>query len=248
MTKEELLKRQNEIDEEIVNLWGKEASLDGITDIDTYLKNELNTLWILKETNRDMLPKENFNQREFNKCGSGWGVGTYTNIMKTNIGIIEYGASGGKVKLYEKDLPKLVIEDGNRDYKSYRSEISQEQIFPMDEVAMINVHKGIGGKNSDNAFIAAQYNRPEVRKIILEQVEYINPELIIVCNKVEKLLCDLAEVESITSFRDGDDGAKFYKNGKRLIISVGHPLIMGQKGMTSEKYCNSILDIVYNEL
>ena len=81
MTKEELLNKQNEIDEEIKNLWGKEASLDGITDIDTYLKNELHTLWILKETNRDMLPKENFNQREFNKCGSGWGVGTYTNIM-----------------------------------------------------------------------------------------------------------------------------------------------------------------------
>lgn len=44
MTKEELLKKQNEIDEEIKNLWGKEASLDGITDIDTYLKNELHTL------------------------------------------------------------------------------------------------------------------------------------------------------------------------------------------------------------
>ena len=118
----------------------------------------------------------------------------------------------------------------------------------MDEVAVMNIHKGIGGRSADNAFIAAQYNRPEVRKIILEQVEYINPKLIIVCNKVEKLLCDLAGVESITSFRDGDDGAKFYNNGKRLIISVGHPLIMGQKGMTSEKYCNSILDIVYNEL
>ena len=36
MKKEELLKKQNEIDEEIKNLWGKEASLDGITDIDTY--------------------------------------------------------------------------------------------------------------------------------------------------------------------------------------------------------------------
>ena len=92
-------------------------------------------------------------------------------------------------------------------------------------------------------FIAAQYNRPEVRKIILEQVEYIDPELIIVCNKVEKLLCDLAGVESIASYRDGDDGAMFYKNGNRLIISVGHPAMKN-----SSKYCNSILDIVYNEL
>lgn len=210
MTKEELLNRQKEIDEEIINIWGIEASLDGITDIEEWLKiekyNEIKTLWILKETNRKMLPKENFNQREFNKCGSGWGVVTYTNIMKTIEGIREYGASGRDIKLYEKDLPKLVIENGNRDYKSYYSEISKEQIFPMDEVAMINVHKGIGGRRSNNAFIAAQYNRPEVRKIILEQVEYIDPELIIVCNKVEKLLCDLAGVESIASYRDGDDG------------------------------------------
>lgn len=243
MTKDEILKRQNEIDDEIRKVWGTEGSLDGITDIDTYLKNELHTLWILKETNRDALPKENFNQREFNKIGSGWATATYTNIMKTIIGIVEYGASGGKIKLYEKDLPSLVIENGNRDFKSYKSEFSHDQIFPMDEVAMINVNKGIGGKTSDDSFIATQYERPEVKKIILEQVEYINPELIIVCNHVEKLLCDLANVDSISEFRDGDEGTKFYNNNGRLIISTGHPL-----GKNSEKYCNSILDIVYNEI
>ena len=50
-------------------------------------------------------------------------------------------------------------------------------------------------------------------------------------------------VESIASYRDGDDGAMFYKNWNRLIISVGHPAMKN-----SSKYCNSILDIVYNEL
>lgn len=242
MDKEQILKRQNEIDKEIREIWGVSGALDGITDIDTYLKNELHTLWILKEPNRDALEKENFNQREFNKIGSGWATATYTNIMKTMIGIREYGASDGNIKLMEEDLPPLAIEPGNRDFKFYISEMDG-QIFPMDEIALINVNKGIAGKKSDDSFIAAQYNRPEIRNIILEQVEYINPKLIIVCNHVEKLLCDLAGIESITEYTDADEGTKYFNTGERLIISTGHPM-----AKNSKKYCNSILDIVYNEI
>ena len=38
MNKEELLQKQNEIDERIKQIWGENCSLDGITDIDTYIK------------------------------------------------------------------------------------------------------------------------------------------------------------------------------------------------------------------
>lgn len=107
MKKEELLKRQNEIDKEIKKVWGLEGSLDGITDIDEWIKieenNELKTLWILKETNRDSLPKENFNQRDFNKNEAGWSPATYTNIMKVTMGIREYAVFGG-VQQFEKKL------------------------------------------------------------------------------------------------------------------------------------------------
>ena len=112
---------------------------------------------------------------------------------------------------------------------------------------MINVHKGIGTSKSDNSFISAQYSKPEIRKLILDQVDYIDPNIIIVCNYVEQLLCDLAGIDDISEYQKLDDSYNlYYKTSKRLIISTGHPLIRGQKGLTSEKYCNDILDIVYD--
>ena len=248
MNKEELLQKQNEIDERIKQIWGENCSLDGITDIDSYLdsylNNELPTLWILKEMNRDFQKSGIVNQRELNRDIAGGSIRTWGNIMKVSAGIREYAASGGNIQLHEKDLPKIMDESES---KAYYSDVSQGAIFPLDQIAMINVHKGIGTSKSDNSFISAQYSKPEIRKLILDQVEYIDPKVIIVCNYVEQLLCDLAEIDDISKYQKLDDSYNlYYRSSKRLIISTGHPLIRGQKGLTSEKYCNDILDIVYD--
>ena len=164
--------------------------------------------------------------------------------MKVSAGIREYAASGGNKQLHETDLPNIVEDSGS---KAYYSDVSQCEIFPLDQIAMINVHKGIGTSKSDNSFISAQYSKPEIRKLILDQVDYIDPNVIIVCNYVEQLLCDLAGIDDISEYQKLDDSYNlYYKTSKRLIISTGHPLIRGQKGLTSEKYCNDILDIVYD--
>ena len=248
MNKEELLKKQNEIDERTKQIWGPNCSLDGITDIDkyidVYLHNELNTLWILKEMNRDFKKTGIVNQRELNKEIAGGSIRTWGNVMKVTTGIREYAVSCGTLKLQEADLPKIQ-EDSES--KAYKSSFSGDWIFPLDLIAMINVHKGIGGNKSDNAFIAAQYAKPEIKQLILDQVDYINPKIIIVCNYVEQLLCDLAGVDSISKYiKDSYSDNLYYRTDKRLIISTGHPLIRGQKGLTSEKYCNNILNIVYD--
>lgn len=244
MNKEELLQKQNEIDERIKQIWGENCSLDGITDIDSYINNELHTLWILKEMNRDFQKYGIVNQRELNRDIAGGSIHTWGNIMKVSAGIREYAASGGNTQLHEKDLPKII---GESESKAYYSDVSKCEIFPLDEIAMINVHKGIGSSKSDNSFISSQYSRPEIRKLILEQVEYIDPKVIIVCNYVEQLLCDLAGINDISKYQKLDDSYNlYYKSSKRLIISTGHPLIRGQNGLTSEKYCNDILDIVYD--
>ncbi len=244
MNKEELLQKQNEIDERIKQIWGENCSLDGITDIDSYINNELHTLWILKEMNRDFQKYGIVNQRELNRDIAGGSIHTWGNIMKVSAGIREYAASGGNTQLHEKDLPEIM---GESESKAYYSDVSKCEIFPLDEIAMINVHKGIGSSKSDNSFISSQYSRPEIRKLILEQVEYIDPKVIIVCNYVEQLLCDLAGINDISKYQKLDDSYNlYYRSSKRLIISTGHPLIRGQKGLTSEKYCNDILDIVYD--
>lgn len=247
MTKKELLNKQNEIDERIKQIWGENCSLDGITDIDTYLRNEeenWHTLWILKEMNRDFRKDGILSQRQYLKEEAGWNMGTWGNIMRVTAGIREYAVHDGK-PYYFDELPKLQMENGNKDFRYYDSD-KGDRIFPLDEIAMINVHKGIGGKSSNDAFIATQYTRPEVRKLILDQVDYINPRLIIVCNHVNQLLCDLAGVED-TDYkkiykREGETENCYYKTAQRLIISTGHPLFKDSKD-----YCNAIFDTVYGE-
>lgn len=194
--------------------------------------------------NRDFQKSGIVNQRELNRDIAGGSIRTWGNIMKVSAGIREYAASGGNKQLHETDLPNIV-EDSES--KAYYSDVSQCEIFPLDQIAMINVHKGIGTSKSDNSFISAQYSKPEIRKLILDQVDYIDPNIIIVCNYVEQLLCDLAGIDDISEYQKLDDSYNlYYKTSKRLIISTGHPLIRGQKGLTSEKYCNDILDIVYD--
>ena len=194
--------------------------------------------------NRDFQKSGIVNQRELNRDIAGGSIRTWGNIMKVSAGIREYAASGGNKQLHETDLPNIV-EDSES--KAYYSDVSQCEIFPLDQIAMINVHKGIGTSKSDNSFISAQYSKPEIRKLILDQVDYIDPNIIIVCNYVEQLLCDLAGIDDISEYQKSDDSYNlYYKTSKRLIISTGHPLIRGQKGLTSEKYCNDILDIVYD--
>lgn len=204
MNELEMYLKQNEIDKKITNIWGEDCSLDGITDIEKYISNELHTLWILKEMNRDFKKSGTLNQRDYLKNGAGWNMGTWGNVMRVTMGIIEYAASDGNEKLYYKDLPKLEMDKGNKDYRYYYSESRAEQTFPLDEIAMINIHKGVGTSSSDNFFIASHYAKKEIRELILEQIEFINPELIIVCNHVEQLLCDIAEVQDFNSFIDGD--------------------------------------------
>ncbi len=245
MDKIELLKKQSEIDERIKQIWGENCSLDGITDIGKYVTNEKenwHTLWILKEMNRNFQEKGVLDQREYLKNGAGWNMGTWGNIMRVTAGIREYAASNGEQELLYKDLPTLELEDGNKDYRFYYSKYDGEQIFPLDEIAMINIHKGIGGKSSNDAFIASHYEKPEVRKLILDQVEYINPRIIIVCNHVKQLLCDLAGVEKFDAYKPEKDSDNFYyQTNNRLIISTGHPLFKN-----NEKYCNDILNRVYD--
>ena len=152
MNKEELLQKQNEIDERIKQIWGENCSLDGITDIDTYINNELHTLWILKEMNRDFQKSGIVNQRELNRDIAGGSIRTWGNIMKVSAGIREYAASDGNIQLHEKDLPKIMDESES---KAYYSDVNQCEIFPLDQIAMINVHKGIGTSKSNNSFISS---------------------------------------------------------------------------------------------
>ena len=250
MTKEELLNKQNEIDERIKQIWGENCSLDGITDIDKYLITEKRILWILKEMNRNYKKTGTINQREYLRNEAGYNLRTWNNVLRVTAGTIEFFNSNGSdvSRLAFNSLPKFEMVSGNKGVRYYNSNNRGEDVFPLDEIAMININKGIGGSSSKNSVIKAYYAKPEIRKLILEQIDYINPSVIIVCNSVEQLLCDLAEQDDISKYTaEIDSDNLYYKSGNRLIISTGHPLIRGQKkGLTSEKYCNDILDLIYD--
>jgi len=239
--KKVLRKEQDRIDENIKSIWGENCTLDGITNIDKYAdENLLHVLWILKEPNRtNVQPTGIFNQREFHYNGAKSAVQTYNNILRVTCGINEYALNDKKYMV--DDLPKFESHKGE-DCKYYRTK-EDGDVYPLEEIAFININKEIGGEKTNDNFIKDMYSRPEVKKVILDQVNYINPDIIIVCNQVEELLLDLSNCKSMDDFQQEEDKVKWIYTNDRLILSVGHPC---RKATTS--YCESILKVVYNQI
>lgn len=240
MTKEEILKTQEEIDKEIISVCGNEAGLDGIADVETFLKcGKYKILWILKEAGKpDNFDDKAYNYRErfryaadYSKWKLTWG----------KIALVSYGINKsceeGKV-LPLSEIPKMSL-DCNAPL------ITGTNIYPLDEIAIINVKKTFTEqKTSNQGEIIAEYNKPEIKDLLMRQVKYINPEIVIIANRVQKLAEDLAGMP-LADFTDVDGMARYaLSKERRLVIYAYHPASRFSK----KAYYDSILTAVKNTI
>ena len=245
MTKEEVLKEQEAVDVEIARICGNEAGLDGIADIDKFLHfdGEHKILWILKEAGRpdnyDGKPYD-YRQRfmyaaEYSRWSHTWG----------NVALVSYGINtsceNGKELPYS-ELPKMLVDSG--DGSPHVTEADGTYVYPLDEIAIINVKKAFTtvSKSKQNE-INAEYYKPEVKKLLMRQVEYINPEIVIVANQVQKLAEDLAGIP-FADFTVIDNLTRYVvSKERRVVIFTHHPNLQFVSG-GKEAYYNSIMTAV----
>src|SRR5574344_181301 len=251
---EEIIKRQNELDEITRTLW-KNPTLDGISsdgrkDISNervkksynyFINSRIKILWTLKEPNRKETglncQSGELNERDWYYCNAGYSYSKNRlsrKIIDTVIGIQE--------KIYTYDaLPKVLDRDdsdGGSGIKYYISESDERDHEPMSEIAVINVNKDVGGSVSDRTAIEAQYSRPEVKKLLLDQIDYIKPQIIINASKVFRLSEDITGVK-MTDFNQ-TEAFPYCVANDRLIIHADHP---GCRYGTNE-YCTKMFNVI----
>lgn len=250
MTKEELKSQihseEARIHEEIRNLYPNAAGLDGIIDIDCYLglkepisTNLLKILWILKErgypTNK---PDMEFSVRDcmlYLADYPKW-KNTYGNMCYVTEGILEWQRLKDEQYLSFENLPELETEGSSVCYKN-----NEKQFFPLDYIAFLNVKKlGSHSQTSNQNEINAEYANPEVQKILKEQFDYINPDIVIFGNHVIKLTEDFSGVP-LSDFHESGKCKYFYDEKRnKLFIDADHP----NARYTEAEYCNSIFNAI----
>lgn len=165
---------------------------DGVTNYGIFKETNPKILWILKEPNDRS--QASWDLREFHKNVTKYRLWrrTYKLIIKITYALLN------DVQEY-KDVPE-------------ESKISDD----LHKIALINIKKIGGNSRANQKTINSFYAK--YKDDIFEQIDSIDPDIIINCSRVSSLFKDLID-------SDREDVGKFEvgKQGKRTIINAYHP-------------------------
>jgi hypothetical protein len=184
--------------------------MDGITDYEQFGKSGKKILWIMKETNQSGGTHPD-DLRDFHKNVKTYlkWRRTYRPIIKSTYGIIH-----------------------NLDYEAIPKE--EDISWILNEIAFINIKKTGGGSTSNWKSIAEHYAKN--KEVILEQVECIDPDIIINCSGIFQVFTDLTQANYANPGR-------FYvaKSNKWIVVNAYHP---NQRSINQVQYYNLIKDCI----
>lgn len=215
----ELEKIQNEIDIKTRNV-DKISFVDGIINIEKYLKSPVKILWILKEPYSF---EEGVDWREYIKSmndGSG-NLGGFAKTF-TNIIYISYGLMNRKKWEdinWIKDDPKIV-------------EV-------IENIAFINIKKTPGGSRS-NYFDLEQYYQ-KYKDIVIEQITQFEADVVIGGNTISILNDDLNKIYPDLKYEKYVESSDLgvLRSEDVIIFNARHPQ---NRSTTGKIYCEDIIE------
>ena len=203
-----MFKTEDEFDSVIKQEWGLPIVYDGITNIDEYKKSPQKILWILKEGNEGDKTQERYH-RDFHLDNNivvyypRWKA-TYRNIILTTYGILN--------NIPYNQIPSL----------SEDSKVNGKYI--LNKIALINVNKNGGGGSSNRNIIEANYTKH--KNTLLQQIDGINPDIIINCSRVKRLYEDVAEKYGLKKKQFNSEFKLMFnyaENSSKLLSDYWHP-------------------------
>jgi hypothetical protein len=200
-----------ENEENFSKIYGDSFISDGITDINIYNDIKPKILWILKEPND--ISESSWDQRDFHKD-----VSTYNDWRRT-------------YKLIIKTT--YAIFNNIKEFDNIPDEYNIRNI--LHKIAFINIKKKGGGAQANEAIIRNTYYRD--KELILEQIDLINPDIIINCSRVWNFFIDLVSTHDTKPDNEFQYGFK----DNKLIIHAYHP---NNTTTTNEKYFNNIMQYI----
>jgi hypothetical protein len=214
--------------------------IDGIIDLKKYLNAKYRILWILKE------PYDEFNE-EGKPIGGGWSFSeafekdiTNQTISKTFHPIIYVSyCILNQIPSFGNHLLPYISED-HKITEILRS------------IAYINIQKLPQYKTSDDAIIHKEYKKH--KRIILDQIELINPDVIILgvggessVPLVEEFFLDIAKDNVIKeepniyeALLPKPNWIKYLISNNKIYLHTYHPSRRG--GLSMEQYCDDIIN------
>jgi hypothetical protein len=208
---------EKKLDNEILEIWDN-PFYDGIIHYETYIKEKIKLLWVLKEPHgkgpQDFRAFYANPSTEYSK----WKV-TFGNIIRLSWSIL------AGIFDYDK-IPEL------------KNNGSIDGSYILEAVAIININKQGGDSSTPSGKMNNEYKRKEVKDFLLKQIEFINPDIIINCHRVYEFISDQLDGNTLNKI----NGEQYGFNKNRLIIDTGHPNVHGT--ITNKDYCNNILNIV----
>jgi len=195
---------------------------DGITNQERYRDVNPKILWVLKEPNLGGKQRAKWSHRDFHKDGvadyTEW-RNTYQPIIKVVYGILNNCFAHGK-------LPEIT------------DDATIEEMNVLEYIAIINIDKRGGAPQSEQSKINNVY--VALKEFLLQQIDAINPDIIINSSRVWNLFTDLVPKENRKKL--GVQNLSYGKTEEgKFVIHYYHP---NQRTVKEWQYCNNILQVI----
>lgn len=202
---------------------------DGVIDIEKYISAKFKILWILKE------PYDDFDKNG-KPTGGDWHMREAI-IPKTKLLEFKGGRNTFEPMIYSTWSILNNFPEWN---EMTEIEKAPQMIDSIKSIGYINVKKIPGKTASSSTVISNNYNK--FKDLLLKQIEYLDPNIIIGGSTLHLFLKDLGvDTKSVNKTKEIN---YYYHNGK-LLIDAYHPAQRtGNTGVTKEMYCNSIINAV----
>jgi len=229
MNKEELVKKIEEIDEQIAEISydGRSAIFDGIVDVDRYLAADLKIMWILKEVN------------SLNDEGE-WSL-TKDILLNLKDDSTTSGIKSG----WDKTLPPVIyVTHGLLNQKIWKEipDLTDDNSIAdtLQDIAFINLKKVSGiGKSNDKEI--KSYLK-EYSSIIEKQINGYQPNVII-CGGTGDFIDDILD-EILGNYveKNIENNIKFFFYKDVVLVYAYHPnLVVSYRKKDQETYCDTII-------
>jgi hypothetical protein len=202
---------------------------DGIIDIEKYFNAKYKILWILKE------PYDEFDD-EGKPFGGGWGL---DEAIRPKQSIHEF--TGGRPTF----KPMIYTSWGILNDFCLWDDMDNVERAPtmldaLKSIAYINVKKLPGYTTSHHTVIEYAYHQH--KEILLKQIEYYNPDIIIGGSTLYNFYQDLGISRELLQ---SNDSVNYIIKDNKIFIEAYHPAQRsGTTGVSQEKYCNDIINSV----
>lgn len=207
------------------------AFIDGALDIEEYFKSNLKIMWLIQEAyGEDSFSYPKFFMNEFSKFTKDLIWGKHKNTWQPIV-YVTYAILNNYIEF--ETMHNLDI-------------IKNPEIIKhtLNKIAFLNIQKSpsITGSSTIMKNLYNSYNKPVRKKLLHDQIELLNPRIVICGNTFPIIKESLGNIQRKSH---KDSYWEYFESKNRIYINAYHPR---QSKITRDKYVNGISLIVKDYL